>query len=143
MKMIKISALVSCILLLLGVFFKTQHWMGANVIFITGVAAGVFSAVVMISSFIGNLTSGLEKFNILFSSLVISIALLGFLFKVMHWPGAAKLVWLADVGIVLSGILFLVDGIREKDPVKSTLKIMTMFFILFLLLLIVLTRTIA
>jgi len=58
----------------------------------------------------------------------------------MHWPGAAKLVWVADIGIVLSGLLFLLDGIREKDPVKSSLKIMAMFFLLFLLMLIVLAK---
>jgi len=105
-----------------------------------GVAAGVLTAILMISSFVGKLTSGLEKFNIIFSSLAIAVILLAFLFKIMHWPGAAKLIWAADIGIVLSGILFLIDGIREKDPVKSILKILAMFFILFLLMLIVLTK---
>jgi len=56
----------------------------------------------------------------------------------MHWPGAAKLIWVADIGIVLSGVLLLVDGIREKDPVRSMWKILMMFFILFLFLLILL-----
>lgn len=139
-KMIKISALVASILLIVGILFKNQHWIGANVIFTVGVAAGVFSAIVMVSSYAGKLTSGLEKVTILFSSLAIAIVLLGFLFKVMHWPGAIKLIWMADLAIIISGILFLVDGIREKDPVKSSLKIISMFFILFLLLLIVLIR---
>ena len=137
-KIIKISALVATVLLMSGMIFKTQHWPGADIIFMTGVAAGVLSAVFIISSFVGKLTSGLEKFNIIFSSLAIAIVLLATLFKIMHWPGAAKLVWVADIGIVLSGLLFLLDGIREKDPVKSSLKIMAMFFLLFLLMLIVL-----
>jgi len=139
-KMIKIGALVAGILLTSGIIFKSQHLMGANVIFMAGVAAGVLTAILMISSFVGKLTSGLEKFNIIFSSLAIAVILLAFLFKIMHWPGAAKLIWAADIGIVLSGILFLIDGIREKDPVKSILKILAMFFILFLLMLIVLTK---
>lgn len=111
--------------------------MGADVNFIIGTAAGVFTAALMISSFVGKLSSGLEKFNIIISSVVIALILLGFMFKIMHWPGAAKLIWIADIGLVISGILFLVDGFREKDPTKSILKIMTMFFILFLLMLIV------
>ena len=112
--------------------------MGANVIFIIGAAAGVITASLMISYLVGKPTSGLEKFSLIFSSLTVIVVLLGFLFKVMHWPGAAKLIWIADLGLVLSGILFLVDGMREKDQVKSILKIMTMFFILFLLMLIAL-----
>lgn len=139
-KIIKISALVATILLMSGMIFKTQHWPGADIIFMTGVAAGVLSAVFIISSIVGKLASGLEKFNIIFSSLAIAIVLLAALFKIMHWPGATKLVWVADIGIVLSGLLFLLDGIREKDPVKSSLKIMAMFFLLFLLILIVLTK---
>ena len=139
-KLIKISALVATILLMSGILFKNQHWMGANAILITGVAAGVLSAVFMIASFVGKLTSGLEKFNIIFTSLAIIFVLLAFLFKIMHWPGAAKLIWAADIGITISVILFLSDGIREKDPVKSGLKIITMFFILFLFMLIMIMR---
>jgi len=136
---IKISALVASILLASSVIFKSQHLMGANVIFMIGTAVGVLTAILMVSFFIKSLSSGLEKFNILFSSIIVAIVLLSFLFKLMHWPGAAKLIWIADLGILISGVLFLVDGFREKDPVKSVYKILTMFFILFLLMLIVVT----
>jgi len=138
-KTIKISALVTSILLTGGILFKSQHLMGANAIFIIGSAAGVLTAALIIRLLVGKLTSGLEKFSIIFSSLTVIVVLLSFLFKVMHWPGAAKLIWIADLGLILSGVLFLVDGIREKDPVRSILKIMTMFFILFLLMLIAVT----
>jgi len=139
-KIIKISALVATILLISGMIFKTQNWPGADIIFMTGVTTGILSAVFIISAFVGKLTSGLEKFNIIFSSLAIAIVLLTALFKIMHWPGAARLVWVADIGIGLSGLLFLLDGIREKDPVKSSLKIMVMFFLLLLLMLIMLAK---
>jgi len=139
-KTIKISALVATVLLMSGMIFKTQHWPGADIIFMIGVAAGILSSVFIISSFVGKLSSGLEKCNIIFSSLAIAIVLLAALFKIMHWPGAAKLVWVADIGIVLSGLFFLLDGIREKDPVKSSLKIMAMFFLLLLLILIMLAK---
>lgn len=137
-KTIKISALVASILLASGILFKSQHLAGAHVIFMIGTAVGVLTAIFMVSFFIKSLSPALEKFNIIFSSIIIAVVLLSFLFKVMHWPGAAKLIWLADLGLLISGVLFLVDGFREKDPVKSVYKILTMFFILFLLMLIVL-----
>ncbi len=40
-KVIKISALVASILLASGIFFKSQHFLGANALFITGVATGI------------------------------------------------------------------------------------------------------
>lgn len=137
-KTIKTSALVASILLASGVIFKSQHLAGAHVIFLIGTAVGVLTAIFIVSFFIKSLSSGLEKFNIVFSSITVAVVLLGFLFKVMHWPGAAKLIWIADLGLIISGVLFLVDGFREKDPVKSVYKTLTMFFILFLLMLIVL-----
>lgn len=136
-RMIKIGALVTSILLASGIFFKSQHLMGANIIFMVGTAAGIFTAILMVSLFFGKISSGLEKFNIIFTSLAVIIVLLSYLFKVMHWPGAAKLIWVADLGLIVSGVLFLIDGFREKDPIKSVLKILTMFFILLLLMLIV------
>ncbi len=139
-KMIKISASAASVLLVLGMVFKSQHLMGANAIFTIGVFAGVFTTIMIMVSNAGKFITGLERFNITFSSLAIAIIFLAFLFKVMHWPGAAKLIWVADVGLIVTGILFLVDGVKEKDPTKSSLKIMTVFFILFLLLLISLTR---
>jgi len=136
-KAIKISALVSFILLTSGLLFKNQHFLGANVIFILGVAAGVLASILIISTYLGKLTSGLEKFNIIFTSAVLAVVLLSFLFKIMYWPGAAKLIWVADIGIIISAVLFLVDGYFEKDRNKSILKILTMFFILFIFMLIV------
>jgi len=112
--------------------------MGADILFTTGAFAGVATAMLILSFFVKQGISSLEQFNFIFASFTAAAVLLGFLFKVMHWPGAAKLIWVADIGIVLSGILLLVDGIREKDPVRSMWKILMMFFILFLFLLILL-----
>lgn len=137
-KLIKISALVSFILIICGMLFKTQHWPGADILFIAGTGSGVLSAFFLISSFVGKISSGLEKVNIIIASIAFALAMLAFVFKVMHWPGAEKIVWGADIGIALSAILFLIDGIMEKDAVKSGLKLISMFFLLFLLMLIVL-----
>lgn len=136
-KTIKIGALVSFLMILGGMAFKNQHLMGADVLLTAGTAAGIVVSILMIGLLPGQSTTNLEKFSLIFASLAISVIFAGFLFKVLHWPGAAKLIWIADLAIVVSSILFLVDGFREKDPMKSVLKIMSMFFLLFLLMLIV------
>ena len=133
----KIAAFAAALLLATGVIFKTQHWPGAHVIYMIGIAAGVISSVSMVGSVLPRL-EGIERISIPVSSIVILIGLLSFLFKLMHWPGAAKLVWITDLGLIVSGVLLLIDGMQEKDPVKSALKIIAMFFVLFLLMLIVL-----
>lgn len=139
-KLIKLSALISFLLIICGILFKNQHWPGAHILFIAGTGSGVLSAIFLISSFAGKISSGLEKINIIIASIAIALTLLAFVFKVMHWPGAGKIVWAADIGIALSAILFLIDSIREKDAVKSGLKVISMFFLLFLLMLIVLSH---
>jgi hypothetical protein len=73
-----------------------------------------------------------ERFNVIIASGVIIVSLLAFVFKVMHLQGAAILVWIADIGILVTGILFLIDGLMEKDGVKWSLKIIVVYFILIL-----------
>jgi len=58
---------------------------------------------------------------------------LAFAFKILYWPGAAKLVWIADIGITLSAVLFFIDMLKESAPLKLRLKAIAFFFILNLL----------
>jgi hypothetical protein len=58
----------------------------------------------------------------------------------MHWPWANTLVWIADIGLLLAGISYLLDGLMEKDPVKWSLKFISMLFIFLLLLVIFLSQ---
>ena len=139
-KIIKINALVAPVLLLMGTYFKTSHWPGANTLLIVGSAAGILLFILLITSFFSKLFTGFERFNSIFASLALIIALLAFMFQVMHWPGAGKLIWIADIGILLTGTFFLIDGLREKDPAKWSLKFIVVFFILLLLLVIVLSK---
>jgi hypothetical protein len=137
-KTIKISALFAAILILIGTFFKTSHWPGANIIMVTGTAVGIFAFIMMISRFTGKLVTGFEQFNGIFASLAVILGLLTFVFKLLHWPGAGILVWIADIGIMLSAVFFLIDGIRDTDEYKSSLKLIAGFFILLLALVVVL-----
>ena len=130
-KLIKIDALVSIALLIIGTLFKVNHYPGANIILIIGVAASVLAFALTISSTSMHL-KGFEKFNIIFSALVLIVISLAFVFKLNHWPGAAKLIWVGDIAILLACISFLVDTMLEKAPERWNIKLLTTFFILFL-----------
>ena len=134
----KIFALVSSVLILIGTLFKISHWPGANVIMSIGLAMSMLLFLLLVTVFFKKLVTGFGQFNGIFSSIVIIIALLAFIFKLLHWPGAEKLVWIADIGILLASVSFLIDGLRDEDKYTSALKIIAGFFILILALVIVL-----
>ena len=137
-KTLKINAIVAAILLLVGTLFKTSHWPGANMLIVAGALAGILLFILMIAAFTGKLTVGFGQFSGIFASLTLVAAFLAFAFRFMHWPGAAILIWIADIGILLSGVFFLVDGLRDADRYRSSLKIISGFFVLFLALVIIL-----
>lgn len=134
----KIIALVAAVLILIGTLFKISHWPGANVILSVGLATSMLLFLSLVTVFLKKLVTGFGQFNGIFSSIIVMIALLAFIFKLLHWPGAGKLVWIADIGIVLASVSFLVDGLRDEDKYTSALKIIAGFFILILALVIVL-----
>ena len=103
-----------------------------------GLAMSMLLFLTLANVFFKKLVTGFGQFNGIFSSIVIIIALLAFIFKLLHWPGAEKLVWIADIGILLASVSFLIDGLRDEDKYTSALKIIAGFFILILALVIVL-----
>lgn len=129
---IKTIAVIAPFLLLVGGFFKNLHWPGANALIVSGCIVSIILFILLITSFITMFQKPFERFNVIIASLVIIISLLAFVFKVMHLQGAAILVWIADIGILVTGILFLIDGLLEKDGVKWSLKIIVVYFILIL-----------
>lgn len=139
-KIIKIDVAFATIVLLIGTFFKINHYPGANVLLIVGAITAIIPFVMIIATSIKKLKS-YETFNVLFSSLMLIIILLAFLFKMMHWAGAGKLIWIADMGIILVCISFLVDTLLEKDKDRLYLKIITTFFVLLLGLIALYLRT--
>jgi hypothetical protein len=131
-KTIKITALVAAVLLLIGTFFKRSHWPGANIILTVDIAIGIILCILLIRSFAGKISTGFEQFNGIFASLALIIGLVTFVFKLLHWPGAAIMIMIADIALLLAGAFFLMDGLMERESPKLHLKILAGFFILFL-----------
>lgn len=88
-KTVNISGLLAAIFTLLGSVFKVMHWPGAGVSFVLGIA--IFSLIflpLMIALKFRDEGSKTDKLVLSFGFLVGIITSLGFLFKMMHWPGA-------------------------------------------------------
>ena len=127
---------MQAVLLLVATYFKTMHWPGANVLLTVGGVAGILVFVILAATFQSKLTGKLEKVSVNVAALTLIVSFLAFLFKVLHWPGAAKLIWAADIGILLSAIVLLIDGYFEQKHDKWALKIIAAFFAILLLLII-------
>lgn len=91
-KTVNISGLLAAVFTLTGSVFKVMHWPGAGVAFVLGIA--IFSFIflpLMIALKFRDEGSRTDKLVLSFGFLVGIIASLGFLFKLMHWPGANML----------------------------------------------------
>lgn len=88
-KTLKISGIVSSILMLLGATFKVMHWPGAGVMIVLGGAT--FSLVflpLMIALKFRDEEKTTDKLIFGFSFILGIMGIMGALFKVMHWPYA-------------------------------------------------------
>ncbi|MEE4256418.1 MAG: hypothetical protein V2I47_05230 [Bacteroidales bacterium] len=132
-KLIKIDAVIATLLLVVGSIFKHNHYPGANIMLGAGAAAGVLLFILLLWKMPGKQFTGLEIATVTLSSVALIFTFLAFAFKILHWPGAAKVVWIADIGIILSAVLFFIDMLQESEPLKLRLKAIAFFFILNLL----------
>ena len=86
-------------LLILGEFFKYNHWPGAGVMITLGVALFNFGYLpFQLSLQWREARTGLQKFYLIFRFVTFFIILTGFIFKVQHWPGAG-------LGLILGSIM--------------------------------------
>lgn len=117
--MMKISGVAGTVLLGFAALFKIQHWPFAGIMVSLG---SVILALVFLPSALGVLWKETKsrKRIFLFISAFLSgmFFILGILFKVQHWPGAAILISLAYVaGLFMFIPALLVD--RLKNPEKK------------------------
>ena len=74
---------------LIGEFFKVQHWPGASALMVVGtfIFAFFYLPLFTVESWKTKETKKL-KLLLLFQNFIILLFSVGFLFKIMHWPGA-------------------------------------------------------
>jgi len=115
-----IVGIVSSFLLLIGVVFKTLHWPGAGVIMTLG--ATFFALCYSLLLYLDKnkiADNSYQKFVNLITMLTMLIITAGFLFKMMHWPGAGIGIYAGHALLVIMIPILFVQASREKDPVKK------------------------
>ena len=95
----KITGLLSVLLITIGAVFKMQHWPGAGIALVLGFA--IFSLIFLPLNIVLKYRDDKEIYNRIIMTLGLSVVLIGtigLLFKVMHWP-YANLLFFGSLGL--------------------------------------------
>jgi len=119
----KFMYILGCIapsLLIVGAFFKLQHWPGAGVLITLGsfLLAAVYLPVFAMVSIRDTREKGKKVNRTLYIAGVVTgfIFLIGILFKIMHWPGAnVALTSSVLLTVVLFIPLLVMHAVRDKE----------------------------
>ena len=116
----KISGYVSSMMILIGSFFKFQHWPGANVMIVVGVffLATLFLPLLFILKFKSteeNNRSIVLSIIGFISSLLICV---GILFRILHWPGARIMIIIGCVLLLLGYLPIYILSIYKNTTNK-------------------------
>ncbi len=121
-KAIKVISIISGSIFSIGWCFKFMHWPGASVLVITSNFLFSFGCLplIMKSRYEKRIALVSEKILILSIADMISISLIlnGFLFRVLHWPGANHLI---IIGAIILIITFIFWNISFRKEVKLRL----------------------
>ncbi len=129
----QILSVVSIILFFTGIIFKTMHWPGAGVLMLTGVSIGVLFLIFLLVSGLTGLNNGKEKASIVIGAIAMIFVLIGFAFKIMHWPGAGVMIIIAHIGLFISSVVMFIDALSEKESSKQSIKMIFSFTIFILM----------
>ncbi len=99
-----ILAMIFCIVGIVGYGFKLLHWPGASILLVVG------SVGLLVAWCIWIFTKKLSLFNLVFFLFGFNF-LVGFMFKMMHWPGAGIMLGILPILTVL----LLVLEMMKKD----------------------------
>lgn len=122
-KLTYLSGLTSVLLIITGAFFRWMHWPGAPIMYTLSILIAVIAFLPLY--FITSYREQVEKkspVNYIFGYITLSMMLIGILFKIMHWPGAAILLTLGIVLITLVLLPFyFVSNYRKQEENKNPL----------------------
>lgn len=92
---------------ILGILFKVQHWPAANVMLLVSTLVTIVMLTILLLRKPGPWTLHVQRPAMLFGSL--ALALVGMLFKMMHWPGASIML---VIGLITCAAWFLTSTHR-------------------------------
>lgn len=123
--------LSAAILTILGSLFKKMHWPGAGILISVGMLLIVL--VFLPLYFITNHKEQAEKKNPVYAIvgyLTLALLLAGATFKIMHWPGAGKMIY-TSIGFLLIGFvpLYVVNVFQRSGKEKANLPYIVMLLV--------------
>lgn len=114
-KTVIILGIIGAIFIAIGILFKMMHWPGAGVAVLIGATAlAIYSLTYMVEK-LQTAGAGIEKPFILFFGISGVLLCVGFLFKMMHWPGAGALIYSFFATYTILVILAIIRAVNEKD----------------------------
>ena len=103
------------LLMLVGVFFKSLHYPGANILIMTSGVLGILYFILSLFYKESTTPSPCAIFAEYFVPITMLIFLTSFLFKVMHWPGGSILVSISTWMLTISSLALLLSITINKD----------------------------
>ncbi len=123
---------ISVIVLIIGMILKQNHLAGAIVLLCLGALGLLAFFIVYLLIGIKPLARDLEKSVGVAGALTMCMVLIGVVFKTMHWPYASGLVWISQLGLLVTSIILIIDSIVEKDKEKQSIKTLFAFMLVIL-----------
>ena len=115
-----IIGLISTLLVFIGVIFKIMHWPGANVCLVFG--GGLFAVLYSPLLFLDKskvVKTGLDKYVNVNVMLVMSIVMISFIFKSLHWPGAGIGIYVGNILLIVLIPVLIIRAVKETDAAKK------------------------
>lgn len=101
----KLTGLISSVIFLMGVLFKVMHWPGAGIALSVGLfMLGIIFLPLLIFAKISDDKGEGKRAAYLVGLFAGLFYVAGFLFKIMHWPGAGLIIL---VGLILFAMIFI------------------------------------
>lgn len=121
---VQISGLLSALLLLIGNILKTFHLPGAALIITLSIILFAFGFIPLhtVKNFNSDNTLA-SKMRITFGNLLAAIAVIGVLFKIMHWP-MANILMTSSISLFVMGYipLNIIKAIRSEKDITEKIR---------------------
>jgi GldL N-terminal domain/GldM N-terminal domain len=116
-KSFAVITFLSFVILMIGILFKIQHWPGASMMLLTGLGMICFVFLpTLIYNHLQLVENKKDRRLYITGYLALIIYIIGFLFKIFHWPLASILIILGS--IVLTSVFLPLYASRNYDKVK-------------------------
>ena len=118
-KLTLITGVIASIIVLIGGVFKILHWPGAGVALSVGIVLFVVYALLLFVDKLELAKTTLHKVSNVFVLIAMVLISVGFLFKMMYWPGAGVMIYVSNVALFALIPVSFIKASKETDGVKK------------------------